>query len=882
MHEGNEVLPKWARAFLRYVCPDHFLEEIEGDLVQKYEFDIKQYGPQAARRKLFWNIFRFCRPGIFLRNRFSFQLIQLMMLRNYLTTALRVSRRQGLYTFINVLGLSLGLAVTLLIGIYIADELSYDKFIPDAKRIYRVGINETFKGDEILYSDSGAPLADAMRREMPGVEDAVRVSEANYAVRFEDRGFIEKRFMFADSNFFRFFGYDLVEGNINECLKGPQKIVLSVSSAKKYFNYDGTPATSPVGKQLLTGRLAKPTEITGLFNDIPTNTHMKFDMVMSMESTGFAASDCWACYNAKTYFKTVQEDAKLADIETKLELFAQERIIPRIEEDLEISHDQFVKSGDIVKFFVQPMLSIHLESDIDDEFEPNGDIRYVYIFGAIGIFLVIIACINFMNLSTARAMNRAREVGVRKTMGATWRGLVPQFMMESLLYVFISGILAVGFAYLALGPFNNLAGKDLHINLFANANVVGLVILFLVVVSVLAGTYPAFYLTSFNPALVLKSGKQQGSARSLLRSSLVVFQFAISIVLIIGTMIIYKQVKYIREHDLGFEKENVLRIPQTFVLNENYQAFKDELLRQSEFTSASYAQNLPPNISSTGFVKAEGSDQLVSIFFNATDQDHAKTLGYEMKSGRYFSNEFLSDSSATVINESAARMLGFDTHEGKKISFGNGQDYHVIGIVKDFNFASLKADIGPMAIFMNRETRANMVVRMTPGDPSDKIRIAEDIWKKYANGQAFQYSFLDEDYDALFRAEQRLGSVFIVLTSLAIVIACLGLFGLITYTTAQRTKEIGIRKVLGASPAQLTYLLLADLGKLLLISFVIATPLAWYGMNEWLEGFAYRTSFDVFSVIVAGLTALLIALLTVGYRSMRAASVNPVDSLKNE
>ncbi|HMJ67922.1 MAG TPA: ABC transporter permease [Cyclobacteriaceae bacterium] len=883
MRHEDDTLPGWARGFLKIVCPDHFLEEIEGDLVQKYEFDIQQYGFSRARRKLFWNIFRFLRPGIFMRSRFSFQSNPFIMLRNYIVTALRVSRRQGLYAFINVLGLSLGLSVTLLIGIYISDELSYDRHIPDAERIFRVGINETFKGDEILYSDTGAPLAETMRQEMPAVEDAVRVVIYNAPVRYEDRAIMEKRFMGADSNFFSFFGYQLIEGNPRECLKGPGKIVLTSSAAKKYFDYDGTNGSSPVGKQLIVGRRAEVFEVTAIANDPPENTHMKFAVIISLESLAFSKGDCWGCYGLKTYFKTVNESG-IAEVEEKLEDFAQHRIIPGIEKSLNISHDQFVKSGDIVKFFVQPLLSIHLQSSLDNEFEPNGDLRYVYIFGAVGLFVVIIACINFMNLSTARAMSRGREVGVRKTMGATWRGLIPQFMTESFLYVIVSSLLAILMAYAALGTFNSLSGKDLHIDLFGNISVIGYSLLFLFVVGVLAGAYPAFYLSSFNPVNVLKSGKQQGAGGSFIRSSLVVFQFAISIVLIIGTLIIYKQVQFIRSHDLGFDKENVLRIPQSFMLGGNHSAFKEEMLRHSEFVDASYSESLPPDVSSTGFIKADHSDQLVSVYLNASDYDFAKTMRYEMKSGRFFSREFISDSNAVVINEACARMMDFDSHEGKKLGFGGGDNtlYHVIGIVKDFNFASLKSNIQPIAMFLNKGADNNFVVRMTPGDPGPKIELAQSIWKKYANGNPFQYSFIDEDYDRLFRAEQRLGKVFVALTVMAVVIACLGLFGLITYTTAQRTKEIGIRKVLGASPVQLTLLLLSNMTRLLLISFLISIPLAWYGMDQWLQSFAYRTDFDILSVVIAGVAGLLIAVLTVGYRSVRAALINPVDSLRNE
>ena len=881
MRPDEQTLPRWAQKFLKVVCPDYLLEEIEGDLVQKYQFDIQQYGAAQARRNLITNILGFFRPGVILRNKLSKPRGNSFMIRNYLITAIRVSRRQRLYSLINVLGLSIGLAASLLISLYIVDELSFDKHLADADRIYRVGINETFKGDEILYSDSGAPLADAMRREIPEVEDAVRINNITSPVRVDDKAFVEKRFFMADSNFFRFFGYPLSEGNPDKALKGPGKIVLSQSAAKKYFGYDGKSGQSPIGKQMIVNRNNRVVEVTGIFPDIPTNSHMLFDMVISIETYDFSKSDCWGCYGSKTYFK-LRPNSDLALVDKKLTEFADQRIIPSMEKDLNISHEEFQKSGDIIRFFVQPLLSIHLESAIDDEFEPNGDIRYVYILGISGIFLIVIACINFMNLSTARAIGRGKEVGVRKTMGATSRGLVPQFLLESIIYSIVSGVLAIGITYASIGPFGNLSGKNLHLDLFASPYLLPGIVVLLLVVGILAGTYPAFYLTSFNPVRVLKGGNTSAEGKSLLRNTLVVFQFTVSMVLIIGTLIIYKQLNFIRDHNLGFEQENVIRIRQAYLLGNDGLTFKNELLSHSEFVDASFSSALPPEISSTTFVKAEGSKQLVSTFRFSADYDFVKTLNAQMKEGRFFSPEFLSDSSAVVMNESAARLLGYDFSDGRKIGFSDTDMYTVVGVMKDFNFASLRSDVQPLLVFLNKNARATMAVRLASGNPAAKVELLRNLWVKYANGQALEYSFVDDDFDSMFRAEQRLGVVFALFTSLAIFIACLGLFGLITYVAGRRMKEIGIRKVLGASAGQVTVLLLKDLMRLILVSFVIAIPLAWQGMEQWLQSFAYRVDFDFVSVLIAGGAGLLIALLTIGFRSLQAASTNPVDVLKNE
>ncbi len=878
--KGEEQLPKWATLFLKTVCPVRLVEEIEGDILQKYEQDLKTLGERKAKQRLFSNILLFLRPGIFGRKRFSIQSNQTFMWNSHFKTALRVARRQRLYTFINVMGLSIGIAATLLIGIYIYDELSYDHFVPDADRIYRVAISEIFKGEEILYADSGAPLAEAMSTEIPEVESAVRVSIFSNTVQYEERAFIERKFALADSNFFQFFGYRLLEGSPQQCLVGPNKLVISESLAKKYFNYGVKGVASPVGKQLRVGDRAVLSEVTGIFADFPENTHMKMDMILSAQSNEYSKNDCWACYGFKTYFKTVKLTGTEA-IEKKLEEFAQRRIIPRIEKDLGVSHEEFVKSGDRVSFFVQPLLSIHLESNIEGEFEPNGDILYVYTFGIVAVFLILIACINFMNLATARAIVRAKEIGVRKTMGATRIGLIPQFMMESFMYVFFAGLIAIVIFYATLDPFNTLTGKSLDSGLLFSPNVILLAGALLTFVALLAGSYPSFYLTSFEPVTVLKSGTKGGSPRSILRNALVVVQFTISIALIIGTLIVFRQVKFIQNQHLGFNRENILTISQTRVLGTNAEAFKQELLSHTDFTHASYAQALPPNIENTFFVKAENSDQLLASYFTESDYDLQVTMGYEMKSGRFFSREFASDSSAVVINEACARLLGYDTHENKSLSYGENGKWNVIGIVKDFNYTSLRSSVQPLVIFLRKNLRT-MAVRMTPGNVQAKVALVESLWKKHSGGKAFEYSFVDEDFDKTFRSEQRLSTVFATFTVIAIFIACLGLFGLITYIAGQRVKEISIRKVLGANVGQITLLLLRDLITLVMVAFLIAVPLAWYGMEKWLQSFAYRVNFDAYSVMIAGTVALLIAVVTVGYRSVRAAGVNPVDSLKNE
>ena len=803
------------------------------------------------------------------------------MVGNYITTAVRVFRKQKVYSFINILGLSVGLASALLIGIYVIDELSYDQDIKDADKIYRLGITEIFQGKDIWYTDIGAPVAETLVKEVPEVTSAVRIANTNnFIVKLFDQSYIENRFLFADANYFEFFGNRIVMGNAKECLKGKNKIAISESTAKRYFGYKGEGDSSPIGRQILTGAKGTACEVTAVFADIPTNTHMKADVIQSLESLDYSRDICWACYGVKTYFK-LNDPSSLQAVEKKLDSYIKKKVLPTIEKDLNVPHDQFVKSGDRVFFFVQPLKSIHLTSHHSGEFEPNGDIRHVYLFGLVACFIVLLACVNFINLTTARAFGRAKEVGIRKTIGAIKSGLVQQFMMESFLYVIVAACLAGIIVFMSITQFNLLAGKNLNLHILQHPLALPLVGAFIFVVALVAGSYPAFYLTGFRPADVLRNAAHRGSYRSMFRNGLVVFQFAISMGLIICTLIVSKQLQFIQSQNLGYERENVVRIFQTRGLGNNDIPFKDELLRQAGIMSASYSSAIPPNIQNTFFIKPQNSDRLVSCYLVAADEDHLQTMGYQLKSGRFFSKDFLSDTSAAVINETCARILGYDSHEGKTISSDNTNKYNVVGIVKDFNFASLREEIQPLVFFRTKQSN-NLAVRLAPGNVHEKITMLESTWKKYADGLPFQYAFVDDEVNNLVHSERQMGNIFLVFTCMAIFIGSLGLFGLITFTATQRKKEIGIRKVMGANVRQITYLMSSDLLRLVMVSFVIAAPISSYVMNQWLQGFVYRINFDWPSVAFAGVIGFLIASITVCYKSVAAALGNPVESLKNE
>jgi len=603
---------------------------------------------------------------------------------------------------------------------------------------------------------------------------------------------------------------------------------------------------------------------------------------MSLETGGSANNTIWLNFEAYTYVKVV-EGSDINSVQATLDGFIKKYCAREIQMFLNVSLDDFLKQGGKLGFSLQPLLDIHLKSNLSDEFEPNGNIDYVYLFGAIAIIIVFLACINFMNLATARSANRAREIGIRKTVGAMRFRIITQFIAESFMYTCISFFSAFILVYLLIGPFNILSGKNLTVDMLFHPAFLASFVLMIIVIGFLAGSYPAFYLTSFKPVEVLKGKLLAGVRNSNTRNSLVVFQFFISTALIISSMMVYWQLSYLQQQNVGFDKQNVVGIMHTMNLDKNGAAFKNELLKYPEFVAASYSSRLPPNVDWGSTFKSESGNETYSMAVYTMDYDHLKALGLSMKSGRFFSRDFPSDTMAVIINETAARQLGFDPMKGNRIRHSSdtqGRTMEVIGVIKDFNFETLKATIRPLVVFLGPEPNWGMAIRFSEGNPADKIKRLEEVWKKYAPNSPFEYSFIDQNFDSKFKAEQRLSDVILVFTILAIFIACLGLFGLSAFMAEQRTKEIGIRKVMGASVSQVVVLLSRDIVKLICISLIIAIPASWYGITQWLEGFAYRIDFSFSFAIAAGLIALLIALLTISSQAIRAALGNPVNALK--
>ncbi|MEQ8629195.1 ABC transporter permease [Ekhidna sp.] len=812
------------------------------------------------------------------------------MLKNYFNVALRNLFKHKFYSLINILGLSVGLTCFLMISLYVVDELSYDTFHSDADRIYRMDFTGNINGSEFITALASAPAGPTMPAEFPEVEESTRLrGTGNWIIKAKNTedAYNEDAVIYADRNFFTFWDFNLKSGNPETCLERPNTLVLSESLAAKVFGDE-----DPVGKIVVLDN-NDDWEVTGVYEDMPSNSHFSFEMLLSMESREEAKSKMWMSFNFNTYLK-LQEGYDPKDLEAKFPGLIEKYIGPEIQNFMGASLEEFYESGNDAGFYLFPLLDIHLKSDKLGELTVNGDMKYVLIFTAIAMFILILACINFMNLSTARSAGRAKEVGVRKVMGAYKSQLRKQFLAEAFLITFISILIAYGLSFLLLGQFNELADKAMNFNGLLSPAFLIIMLGVLIVVGFLAGSYPAFFLSKFRPVEVLKGKLNLGLKGGGLRSTLVVLQFCVSIIMIIGTAIVYQQLSYIQNKKLGYSKDHILMVHDPWLMDDKSDSYKNEALQHSNILAGTMSSFLPVNTADNNNAWFPGSNATKSetyIFHEyRVDHDYMETLGIEIKAGRSFSKDFPSDSSAVVLNEAAMHKLGWTEEEaiGKTISTFDGfQDsvytasYKVIGVVKDFHFTSLRDQIEPLIFELGR-SRGFVSFKITSENIPATINFLEDKWNEFAPSQPFAYSFLDERFNEMYENEQKLGKIFGVFAFLAIFIACLGLYGLAAFTAEQRTKEIGVRKVLGASIMSIITLLSKEFLKLVGIAFIIAAPVSYYFMNEWLQDFENRTNINVMIFILAGVVALVIAWVTMSFQSWNAARVNPARSLKDE
>jgi len=793
-----------------------------------------------------------------------------------------------MYSAVKIGGFALSIAACLLIALYIKNELSYDKNWKDADRIYRVIGEYNNNGKIESGADWPAPMAKVLRTDFPEVEKAGRFMDAplfygagSNQVRSaeQEQNTFEQGFSYADQDMLDILQMPMVYGDRAHALSEPNTMVLSKGKADKYF-----PKQDPVGKiMVLNNDVTHPYKIGGVIQDFPATSHIHYDFLLTM--TGHQLWDgeqtTWMASNYPVYI-LLKKGSDPALFQSKLKLILTKYYIPALKASGNKEADDVVKNA---KILVQPITDVRLySSSIDDRLE-KGDIKFIWLFGAIAVFILVIAGINFINLATARSANRAKEVGLRKVVGSYRSSLIKQFLTESILFSFLSFALGMLLAILLLPYFNTLAAKSMTIPWTAWW-LLPLLIGAVFVIGIVAGIYPSFYLSSFKPISVLKGHLSKGTKNSFLRNGLVIFQFTTSIILIIGTIVIYTQTKYILNKKTGFDKDQLLLIQGTNTLEDKRDAFKNELLKSSEIKSVSIGDYLP--ISGTkrdgntfwkeGKIKEDigvGSQKWV------VDHDYLKTLGMHIIEGRYFSKDMASDSAAIVINKTMAAKLGLKDPLGQRIENG-WQKFTIIGVMDDFNFESMRQDVTPLSLILGNYNSSIVSVKISGADTKSVISYVSSLWKSFSPNQPFRYTFLDESFANMYADVQRTGSIFTSFAILAIIIACLGLFALSAFMAEQRNKEIGIRKVLGATVSGITTMLSKDFVKLVVISIVIASPVAYWAMSKWLQDFAYRISISWWMIAAAGLAAIIIALITISFQSIKAAVANPMKSLRTE
>ncbi len=820
------------------------------------------------------------------------------MLRNYIKTAFRSLIKQRVYTGINILGLAVSIAASLLIVVYVKHELSYDKFFPGADQIYKMVLERKYPNHVTHYSVIPHSFAKAVQQDFPEVESTLHLFGPNknavitYKVNdTQIKSFDDNFFLEADSTFFNFFDVTLVKGDKRTALALANQAIISEKMAEKFFGNE-----DPIGKIL--GGDDGEIKITGVFKNLPDNTHLKADFVSSLagpQYRKFINEENFTSFDSHTYIK-LKPGADPKALEAKFPKMVDRYAAARIEHDLGKSWNDYKKAGNGYVYRLQPLTSIHLDpTNLEWTITPSGNQKYVYVLSFIALLIVVIACINFMNLATARSAERAREVGVRKVMGSFRSQLIAQFLTEAILLSLIGTLIAIAGVYLLLPAYNDLVEKQLQFVL--STDLVFSLIGFALFVGILAGLYPAFALSSYSPVVVLKGNFSGTSKGSWLRNGLVIFQFMISIILIVGTIVVGQQMSFMQNKNLGFDKEQLLMVKRAFALEKKIETFIDEVRRIDAVnavgaTSAMIGKR--DDVNGETF-QPEGSSEILTVKAIRIDDDFSDFIGFELKEGRFFARES-NDSLNVILNETAVKTMGLADPVGRKLMQSDQNNdgvitkryYTVIGVVTDFHFQSLRDEITPLVIFSKENsgrrlgvTSRYIAIKLKPHQFKEAIIKIEKLWKEFVPSQPFKYEFLDDNLNQGYAEEQRSGKMFSVFSGLAIIIACVGLFGLSAYTASLRTKEIGIRKVLGSSVGGVVILLSKDFTKLVFIAFVLAVPLSWWMMDTWLKSFAYRIHLGINSFLLAGVLALSIAWLTVSYQSIKAAIVNPVKSLKS-
>ena len=875
----NPRPPRWASRFLEWYCAPNLLEEVEGDIYEIYKRRIHEIGLKKANRRFILDVLQFFNYSTIKGNRsFSLPTPFLGMYQNYFKTAIRNLLRYKGYSFINISGLAIGLASFILIFLFVSDELSYESGHEHAENTYRLTCDYFLPNDGGVENMAviGTPLGEVIKNDFPQVEYTTRIREFDDQMveRKSDKSRFYETLHFVDSTIFDVFTLPLIRGEAQTALTNPNSVVLSETMAMKYFG-----STDIIGEMLNFPDDSLLFQVTGVMEDIPSNTHLKMDILLSINkltALGYYMESWWS-FNTYTYIRFKPN--------TNIESFRSEvKDISR-----KYIKDQEDGSGYRQEYSIQPIKDIHLHSKLRGEMTTNNDIKTVYIFSIIGILILLVACINFMNLSTARSAGRAREVGLRKVVGAGRKQLVTQLLGESFIMTFISMVIAIGLTILVLPVINSLTNKTISTNLLFAPEMLGVLFGIMVLVGLLSGLYPAIFMSGFRPVDILKGSFTSTGKGNLLRKTLVVFQFATSIALIASTMIVYQQLQFMFNSDLGFSKEQVLILPTRTDRNigQKFSVLADELEQLPEVSFAAMSSAVPGysmnnNVVRKGWTEeAEWSD----MRYLRIDEDFLDLYGVEVVAGRGYDQSFGTDETeGFLMNESAVKRLGWNTPEeaiGKKLRWQRRQGF-VIGVIEDFHFMSVKNPIEPVLYIPSSNHRGFLSVKFKTDDYRGLLRTIETKYAEVLPGKTFEYKFLDEDFDRQYKNEEQFGQIFIYFTSLAVLIACMGLFGLAALAAIQRTKEISIRKVLGASVKDIIVLLSRNFMILVGIAFIVAVPLTWMAMNNWLEDFALRISMGPSSFILAGILAGFIAMGTISFHIFRTARANPAETLRSE
>jgi len=807
------------------------------------------------------------------------------MFKNLLKHSFRALSRQKSYVFINVFGLAIGLVCSIIIILFIRYELSYDQYNIDKDRMYRVILHGKLGGQEVRVTSTASVIAPTMYNEFPEVEMFLRLNSwGQTIIKYEDKYFTENAFLEADSTFFEFFSLPLLRGNAKTVLNESHFVVISESMAKKIFGDE-----DPINKLIQIATDKTMYKVTGVMADVPENTHFEASMIGSFMTNPRSSEDEWLSNSFETYVK-LQSNNLMESANERFAPMIEKYVGPVILQYFGATMEQFFEAGNKYGMYLQPLAEIHLDPSIEQDLKAANDPKYLWIFGSIAALIIIIAAVNFMNLSTAQAVKRAKEVGIKKVCGSTQPRLILQFLSETFILSLFALLLAVLISEVSLPYFNNLLNLDLSVAYFENWYTIPVLLILCIGIGFIAGTYPAFYLSSFNPYLVLKGNRRSGKGNGKLRSVLVVIQFIISIILIVGTIIMFRQLDFMQNKKLGFDKEEIFVISNASTIGEKVQPFKDELLKEKGVLSVSASTAIPGrNNNNNGYMLKGRDEESFLLQTSWADKDFLETYGMILESGRFFDAANTSEEQGCIVNQAAVKSYFPDDPFAARFMVGEDESddftlMPVIGIVEDFHHESLRNPITPYIIRFKGEDMnwGYISIRLAPNTTAGTIKKIEEIWGSFTTDSPMQSYFMDKGVERMYREEKQNGQLSILFTIISIFIAALGLYGLTSFAIAQRTKEIGIRKTLGASIGNIWYLFAREIIILVVIATVISAPLIWWVADNWLQNYYYRINIEVTDFVYGFLIAIIIALITISYRTVRSAMANPTESLRSE